>query len=196
MQSGSIAFEPALPPGKVRSIHRVGMGLMDKVLVRFAECFWDPSMGRWGYTCDERGKWHLVLCDSENCILECVVGADFAWQMEGMTDEAVLEDLCTYLRRAFTGDQPLPPIEGHFISRWGMDPYTRGAYSYLKVGCSPSDFEVLAEPVGSLFFAGEHTNKEDYASAHGAFISGEWAADAISQYLQQECGEDRGKGQA
>jgi hypothetical protein len=32
-------------------------------------------------------------------------------------------------------------------TRWGNNPYTRGSYSFLKVGAAATDVEVLAEPL-------------------------------------------------
>uniref|UniRef100_A0A7S4LAU9 Amine oxidase n=1 Tax=Eutreptiella gymnastica TaxID=73025 RepID=A0A7S4LAU9_9EUGL len=184
LQSGSITFTPPLPERKLRSLNRLGMGLFNKVLVRFAERFWDDDLGDWGYTSDEPGKWAWVNAHADHNVIECIVAADCAERLETLTDEEVLEDLCQHLQRSTNRNGPLPRIEEYAISTWRADPLHRGSYSYLATGSSPEDFEVLAEPVGNLFFAGEHTNKEDYASAHGAFISGEKAAESIHRYLQ------------
>jgi CRP-like cAMP-binding protein len=56
---------------------------------------------------------------------------------------------------------------------WRRDPLSRGAYSYLAVGSTPADIDLLAEPVaGRLFFAGEATYRHHWAGAHGAYGSG------------------------
>jgi len=39
-------------------------------------------------------------------------------------------------------------------------------------GASPADIDVLAEPIGPLCFAGEHTNRHHWGCAHGAYTSG------------------------
>ena len=72
---------------------------------------------------------------------------------------------------------------GTLFTEGVLEPAARSAVSHGFGKVFPS-LQVLAEPVGNLFFAGEHTNKEDYASAHGAFISGEKAAESIHRYLQ------------
>lgn len=45
--------------------------------------------------------------------------------------------------------------------------------SFVKVGSSGEQMDVLAEPVGrTLHFAGEATNRRYPASVHGAYMSG------------------------
>lgn len=43
LKRGDIKFEPALPENKQRAIHRLGMGILDKVYLLFDEPFWDLS---------------------------------------------------------------------------------------------------------------------------------------------------------
>lgn len=59
-------------------------------------------------------------------------------------------------------------------TRWGQDQFTYGSYSYVAIGSSGDDYDILAESVGDgrVFFAGEATNKQYPATMHGAFLSG------------------------
>lgn len=47
-------------------------------------------------------------------------------------------------------------------NRWRADPYARGSYSFVAVGSSGTDYDLLAAPVpgapgeNRLFFAGKH----------------------------------------
>ena len=43
LQAGSIAFDPPLPDSKQQSIDRLGMGVLEKVVLRFDTPFWDDS---------------------------------------------------------------------------------------------------------------------------------------------------------
>lgn len=64
-------------------------------------------------------------------------------------------------------------------SRWCSDPDSRGAYSYLRVGATPDHRARLAlEILPRLWFAGEATSVAYPATMHGAWFSGEGAADA------------------
>jgi monoamine oxidase len=71
-----------------------------------------------------------------------------------------------------------------FHHDWSNDPYSRGAYSYSLVGGGNSN-EALSRPVrGTLFFAGEATDREGRtATVHGAIASGSRAAEQVLRSL-------------
>ena len=59
---------------------------------------------------------------------------------------------------------------------WQSDPFSRGAYSYVRPGGVPAR-GALARPVAStLFFAGEATDPEQSGTVAGAIASGRRAA--------------------
>lgn len=57
---------------------------------------------------------------------------------------------------------------------------------HLQVGVSNhEDNDILARPVNDgLFFAGEHTEKNHFATVHGAFLSGQREAERILALLK------------
>ena len=64
-------------------------------------------------------------------------------------------------------------------SQWCSDPDSRGAYSYLRVGATPEHRARLTrELLPGLWLAGEATSVDYPATMHGAWFSGERAADA------------------
>ncbi len=66
-------------------------------------------------------------------------------------------------------------------SRWCSDPYVGGAYSYLRVGGSPADRAALGERIGDgLVLAGEATSVDHPGTAHGAWFSGQRAAELVA----------------
>jgi lysine-specific histone demethylase 1 len=73
------------------------------------------------------------------------------------------------------------------VTRWGQDPYSLGSYSHKAVGSSPEDIKALAEPVGDrVYFAGEATSVEHPATVHGAYMSGQAAAEAIDEAFKSK----------
>jgi hypothetical protein len=71
-------------------------------------------------------------------------------------------------------------------SRWGNDPASCGAYSYLPTGSGPEVFDELAARESDLLhFAGEHTQSSASvrASVHGAWLSGVRAAEQVTATL-------------
>ncbi|XP_078372823.1 peroxisomal N(1)-acetyl-spermine/spermidine oxidase-like isoform X2 [Oculina patagonica] len=89
----------------------------------------------------------------------------------------------------------LPPIVNVDRTQWGINPWTRGSYSFLSKASSGSDFDILASPlpcesVGSkevpslqLLFAGEATHRQFYGTVHGAYLTGVREAERLLKYL-------------
>lgn len=79
------------------------------------------------------------------------------------------------LRDMFGEDIPQP--SGYQLTRWGQDPFARGAYSFNKLGSTPAMRDDLAASLDDrLFFAGEATSRQYFATVHGAYLSGLAAA--------------------
>jgi polyamine oxidase len=78
-------------------------------------------------------------------------------------------------RRLAASSLPLPTDV--LVTRWGADPYARGAFSFYRVGSGPSDRQTLAAPVADrLYFAGEATSDDAPGTVQGALLSGRRAA--------------------
>jgi len=70
-------------------------------------------------------------------------------------------------------------------SSWLNDPLIGGAYSHALPGCSEAR-QVLAMPYENrIFFAGEACSREDFSTAHGAYITGAAAAAAVLEALER-----------
>ena len=70
------------------------------------------------------------------------------------------------------------------MTNWGLDPFSRGAYSYVAVGATGEDYDILGRPVANcLFFAGEATCKEHPDTVGGAMMSGLREAVRIMEIL-------------
>ena len=73
------------------------------------------------------------------------------------------------------------------ITRWRLDPYARGSYSYLSLENLPGDRQLLAAAVDDkLFFAGEAASVTNPATVHGALMSGRDAASAVAAIAAPE----------
>jgi len=70
-------------------------------------------------------------------------------------------------------------VEHYHFHDYAADPFSRGAYSFTRVGGSESA-SMLATPLGDvLYFAGEATDADYQGSVAGALRSGYRAADQI-----------------
>jgi monoamine oxidase len=80
---------------------------------------------------------------------------------------------------ALRDDLDLDPDPAHaLVSCWHDDPWARGAYSARSLA-SPIRDEDLVNPIGPLFFAGEHTAGEWHGLMEGALRSGRRAAEQV-----------------
>jgi monoamine oxidase len=76
-------------------------------------------------------------------------------------------------------------VEQTWMHDWEHDPYSRGAYSYQKVGGIDAPAE-LAKPIrGTLFFAGEASEASGgTGTVHGAIATGTRAARQVLRALR------------
>ena len=88
--------------------------------------------------------------------------------------DLVLADL-----KAALLQNPPRPLAQEATLLLAQSAFARGSYSFLAVGSTLADRDTLAARQGSLFFAGEACSRDHAATVHGAFTSGERAANAI-----------------
>lgn len=183
LKSGSVQFSPPLPQRKMTAVRNMGMGLLNKVYLRFPAVFWDKAPDLLGYMGDNKGEWAEWLNINKvtgQPVLLCFNAGNYGRQLESFTDEKIVAEAMTVLRTMYGTAVPNP--EAWLITRWASDPLAGGSYSYLPPGATPDDYDALAAPVdGRLFFAGEATSRDHAATVHGAFLSGEREARRISE---------------
>jgi len=180
LQRGSITFAPELPPRKRQAIQRLGIGVLDKIYLRFDRAFWDDvGIIRQVDPTDEAwSDWADMRPVTKAPVLLAFTGGSIARRLESVADATVVARAMGSLRTIYGARVPEPTATR--ITRWANDPFAFGSYSFDKVGSSADDFRALAEPVGRhLLFAGEATEEEHYQTVHGALLSGRREAKRI-----------------
>ncbi len=178
LKAGDIKFIPPLPEKHSNAIQRIGMGDLTKVAMKFDELHWPEKTQYFGLMTQQQGRWNYFLnhkpFNSAN-VLTALSFGNYSRMIEGMDHAYMLEDAMKAVSTMFGSDVPYPR---HYIAtRWSQDPFTKGAFSYAKVGSKPNDFNTLSEPIGHcLTFAGEHTDFQYHGTVHGAHLSGKKAA--------------------
>lgn len=191
---GAIRFDPLVP--EVRRIaSRLKMGHVRKVVLQFDEPFWmdrrfakrvaDDRLDTWSFLHGSADVDFPVWWTAYPVRAPMLVGwrgglgaVPFANRPADDVISAAIESLATLLSVA-RGTISRRVVAG-FTHDWSADPLTRGAYSYVSVGGVGASAR-LAKPVqGTLFFAGEHADKEERnGTVHGAIASGYRAADLV-----------------
>ncbi|HZZ89461.1 MAG TPA: NAD(P)/FAD-dependent oxidoreductase [Caulobacteraceae bacterium] len=170
-----VAFDPPLPQ-KVEAASGLPLGLADKVFIALDEPEALPVEGHLF------GDPHSALTGSYHTrpfgrpLIEAYLGGRRAEGLEPAGAAAMqafaMEQLCGQLGSDFA--RRARPIVS---TAWRADPLALGSYSHALPGHA-GDRARLAAPVDDrLFFAGEATSPEFFSTVHGAWISGERAAD-------------------
>jgi len=179
LKAGAVSFDPPLPEDKQRSIRRLGVGVLDKVALKFDKPFWPTDVQVFGLVGNQPMP-HFInaFVFSGAPILVGLRGGSLAYKRETLSDATTVSQLRDSLAATFQTDVPDPV--GALITRWGRDPFAHGAYSFPAVGSTPDDRDVLAASVKDrVFFAGEATSTDYFATVHGAYLSGLRAAGEV-----------------
>ncbi|KAL7117437.1 hypothetical protein ACP275_03G071500 [Erythranthe tilingii] len=177
LKAESIKFSPPLPEWKYSSIKRLGFGVLNKLVLEFSEVFWDDTIDYFGATAedrDQRGRcfmfWNVKKTVGAPVLIALVVGKA-AIDGQSISSSDHVSHALLILRKLF-GEKVSDPVAS-LVTDWGNDPYSYGAYSYVAVGSSGEDYDILGRPVNNcLFFAGEATCKEHPDTVGGAMMSG------------------------
>jgi monoamine oxidase len=180
LRAGAIAFRPSLPESVAGAIGRLGMGVYNKVVLRFPSRFWgdDWVIRQQGASGEIWHSWYDLTRTTGAPVLAALVGGPSARALEALDDDELVAAALAALRLVFGADVPAPVAVRR--TRWAADPFSFGSYSYLAVGATAVDHDLLSTPVGRLQLAGEATWRDDPATVHGALASGLRAAERIS----------------
>ena len=192
-QIGVVEFNPPLPPEKMKSLEKIEMGKVIRVVLRFRHRFWesisppsDPtnSLSEMSFLFSEDElfpTWWTTMPKKRPVITgwapfhsaELLGGGD-----RSSVIERALHTLGRLLGRKL---QELSSwLEDAYLHDWESDPFSRGAYSYGKVGSTGAQHALGAQVENTLFFAGEATDiSGNNGTVHGAIASGYRTADEI-----------------
>jgi monoamine oxidase len=187
LKKGAVEFSPALPPEKQAAIQRLKMGLLNKIVLKFPEVFWSPKAYYFSRLRENSGN-TLEFLNMYHYLKEpIIVGlncAAYARSLEQLSKDEVVTAAMTELRAIFGAKVPEPIATT--VTKWNSDPFAYGSYSYVPVGASQRDFNILAANIeGKIFFAGEATLAAYRGTVHGAFLSGEREAKNILRALKK-----------
>lgn len=177
LQSGRIRFTEPLDQRRRRAMEGLGVGLLNKCVLRFDHAFWPQDVDWMEFLGPHEtlwGDWTSYLKATGEPLLVGFNAARTAEEVEGWNDAtaSAIEAL-----RAMFGSSVPDPL-GSQISRWRQDPFALGAYSFKAVGTSRKDHKALfgADWDKRLFFAGEATSAEQPSTVHVALMTGREAA--------------------
>lgn len=192
---GAVEFDPPLPD-RQRAAERMAMGGVVRIALEFDTPFWTESRfeARFSGGADLDTMAFLqvpgraefpVWWTSYPVRAPLLVGwrgGPGALYLARRTRNEVTAAAVNSLAMAFATSPRV--VKRHLVAAhlhdWINDPFSRGGYSYVRVGGMRAP-AILAKPVqGTLHFAGEHVDRDGRSgTVHGAIASGWTAADEI-----------------
>jgi monoamine oxidase len=176
LADGSLNFDPPLPD-KQAAADALPLGHVDKAFLRLmAPQAFEIEAHLYGRT-DTAQTAAYTFRPMGDPVVEAFFGGDLAAGLEADRYGAFCAFAVDEIAAVLGSDMRklLKPIAE---SRWGVDPYARGAYSHARPGLAWARAE-LARPVEDrIFFAGEACSPHAFSTAHGAYETGVAAAEA------------------
>uniref|UniRef100_A0A8C7LY86 [histone-H3]-N(6),N(6)-dimethyl-L-lysine(4) FAD-dependent demethylase n=1 Tax=Oncorhynchus kisutch TaxID=8019 RepID=A0A8C7LY86_ONCKI len=189
LQKNIIQFNPPLPERKLKAIHSLGAGLIEKVALQFPFRFWDGKIQGADYfghippSPDKRGMFGVFYDmdpQGKRSVLMSVISGEAVPSIRDMEDKDVADQCMKVLRELFK-EQEVPDPVNYFVTRWSRDMWSQMSYSFVKTGGSGEAYDIIAEDVqGKVFFAGEATNRHFPQTVTGAYLSGVREASKIA----------------
>lgn len=170
-----IEFSPALPDWKLDAVRGLPLGSLTRVALMFDTPLLQELPA--AFTVRTHGDDPL---DFRNRpfgydYVEVAAGGRMAEWMEKSGERATIDYILEKLRHV-AGNDAVPEPARHIVSAWSGDAWVKGSYSCARPGAA-NQRQVLAQPVDDrIFFAGEASSSDFYASVHGACFSGRVAA--------------------
>jgi monoamine oxidase len=193
-EPGALRFFPDLPPQKQAALSKLAMGKVIRVTLRFEQRFWDDlcpphsaeskSLANMSFLLSHQ-DWFPTWWTTMPEQLPIITGwAPFrcAERLSGQSTDFVIEQslhsLSCLLKRS---KSELESLLAHaYWHDWQVDPFSRGAYSYVKAGGDGAQHALAAPVDDTLFFAGEATDTSGHnGTVHGAMATGYRAAKQV-----------------
>ncbi|MFL6010511.1 MAG: flavin monoamine oxidase family protein [Gaiellaceae bacterium] len=182
----SVSYSKAgFEPRKVTAIRELPMGTNSKLHVEFKDRFWYGA-GNNGNTYADTGyqnTWEVSRAQGGGRgkgLLVDYTGGTVGASFGSGTAETRAQQFMTQLQPQFPGTN----VASHWTGRasvdfWLGNPWTKGSYSYWKVGQYTKFSGMEKERQGNCHFCGEHTSQDFQGYLNGAVETGARAAGEI-----------------
>lgn len=170
-----------LPDVKRKAIEELGYGSNAKLLAGFDQRVWRATRHSGEMFTDEplQTSWdHTIFQSGERAGMTFFLGGRPGVEVGHDPPEQQINRLMVGLERAFPGARA---ARGEKVARfhWPTHPHSKGSYACYTPGQWTSIAGAESQPVGKIFFAGEHCSRNFRGYMNGAAESGRHAAESI-----------------
>ena len=136
LKKNLVQFTPPLPEEKVASIEKLGISVLNIILIEFRRCFWPKKKTFFANLSPNSPEkfcfvFNLLETSGKN-ILKIYLGSDQARSIETLSDEDILMNTLENLHSMFKCD--MPHHRSFYVTRWNQDPFSFGSYSNIPIG--------------------------------------------------------------
>jgi monoamine oxidase len=158
-QVRNLQFTPDLPPATARAYRALGYGRIMKVIQQTRSRYWTrPAPGHKAIFSAGEADYVYDASHSQpgaRGLLGCYVAGWGADKWGTLDNAGQIAAARAYVGKIWSAAQD--NFERGFSQHWTRQPLVRGSYAFFAPGQMTSVRPVLAQPVGRIHFAGEHT---------------------------------------
>ncbi len=178
---GEVRFSPALPD-KIHAAACLPLGVADKIFLHVDNAEEFPVDGRLMGATNRTAKGSYHLRPFGRPVIEGYFGGQYARELEHAGQAAFAAAAVDEIVDAL-GSAMRKRLSFVTSSAWANDGFAGGSYSHALPGYADQR-AVLAAPVDErIFFAGEAVSPHYFSTAHGAWATGQAAAQAVKLVL-------------
>ncbi|HWB53089.1 MAG TPA: NAD(P)/FAD-dependent oxidoreductase [Tepidisphaeraceae bacterium] len=187
LKAGEVAFSPDVP-GLTETLAAMQMGPVVKIIVRFKKAFWESSELRdlaFVHGSDLAFPTWWTQLPLRLPLLTGWAGGPPAADLALLREKQILDAAISSLARVFSKSRPwiAREIESHWLANWAVDPFSRGAYSYVVAGGLNNALRFHTLGQKAVYFAGEHTDAGLIGTVAASLASAERAVKAIKMVM-------------
>jgi monoamine oxidase len=186
LASGRIAFDPPLPDWKLAAAGDVPLGVHNRIGIMLKHNPFEPDAPT-SATIMLEGEMPVATQlrpFGYDYVVGVTGGRHGAW-LERAGAAASVDYLTERLVAAFGSDIRDALSTRTIVTAWAGDPWTLGSYSSAAPGASHQRAELMRPIDDILFFAGEACSTEFAGTAHGAYLTGVTAVEAMAPNLSR-----------
>jgi monoamine oxidase len=185
LANGGIAFDPPLPIAKQEAIHNLPLGCAEKIVLQVdGNPFGMAPMSHATGRSDTVRTANYQFFPFGQPLVIGYVGGSFARELESAGADAMTAFALDELAQLFGSDVRRRVVKST-VTAWASDPYIGGGYSAARPGHAHRRLDLAAPVDGTLYFAGEACSIDNFATCHGAYLTGVAAAHAVADALQR-----------
>jgi len=184
LAADKIKFTPKLPVKKQESFHYISMGTYNNVALQFSKDFFGlgPDRKVDYVNADGSGPGAMLTNIGGTNLSYIYTGGDFGKELEQAGIKAGVDWGLNEMVRIYGSDVKKHLIKGN-VTRWGEHPWTLGSYAAAEPGYFHMRAALRQTLADKVFFAGEATHPEQWATCGGGLLSGIDAANNVAHTL-------------